>query len=503
MRNNPTWIADILCLLILTTIFYFLWLGHYPLFTPDEGRYAEIGLEMVKSKNYVTPHMNGIIFLDKPILHFWLQALGIHWFGVNEWAIRFFPAFFGLLGIIFTYICGRHLFNRKTALLAAIILATTPLYFVGAHYANLDLEVAVLMSCSLLSLITFIQNPQNPRIIFLMIAYITAAFAFLAKGLIGVVFPIIIAGTWICILWRWDLIKKLHIIPGFLLMFALIAPWYFFAYNANPLFFHYFFIEQQVLRFLSAAEFSNKMPFWFFIPVTLIGFFPWTVLLFSTLVQTIKKIHQPKLHQTELFLFLWTLIVLIFFSLPRSKLVGYIFPIFPPLALLTANYLSTHWNIQKKRVFIFCTLVSTSFLLVLVFNAARLNQKSTKPLAQYLKGILHSQDQVVSYFNYFHDMPLYLEQPITIVADWNSPNIAQKDNWKREFWIGMKFQKNHEQLLDEKAFWHLWLSPKKIYVLVNNNRLDQFKIQAKKYFVAATYKNTLLISNQPLQPRLG
>ena len=134
------WVRDFLLLAFFIAIVYGLWLGSYPFFTPDEGRYAEVAREMVASGDYITPRVNGIAFLDKPALYYWLQAAAIHFFGVKEWAIRLFPALLGLFGCLATYFAGRQLFSRRTGILSAIMLASAPLYFIGAHYANLNLK---------------------------------------------------------------------------------------------------------------------------------------------------------------------------------------------------------------------------------------------------------------------------------------------------------------------------------------------------------------------------
>ena len=125
---------------LLLGIFYALWIGSHAFFTPDEGRYPEVASEMVVSGDYITPRLNGVAFLDKPALYYWLQASAIKLFGVNEWALRLWPAFLGVLGCLMLYAAGSLLFNRRSGLLAAGILATSPLYYGGAHYANLDLK---------------------------------------------------------------------------------------------------------------------------------------------------------------------------------------------------------------------------------------------------------------------------------------------------------------------------------------------------------------------------
>ncbi|HLB42337.1 MAG TPA: glycosyltransferase family 39 protein [Gammaproteobacteria bacterium] len=487
---NKSWLIDIISLTTILIVVYTVFLGHYPLFTPDEGRYAEIALNMAITNDYITPHMNGVIFLDKPILHFWLQAIAIKLFGVKEWAIRLPPALFGIMGVLLIYICGRHLFDRRCALISASILATTPLYFGGAHYANLDLEVAVLISCALLPFISAVQKKDH-RLYFLLISYMSAALAFLAKGLIGIIFPMMIIGTWLAFSWRWLELKKIHLLLGFSVIICIITPWYILVQQANPQFLYYFFIEQQITRYLSGAIFNNQMPFWFFLPVILVGFLPWTIFIIPALAG--KSIFY---HSTKLFLILWIMIIFIFFSIPHSKLVGYILPIFPPLALLVGNYLSETWNNTKRLLFKICIFSSVIFLLILTFNAELLNQKSAKPLALQLKQLIKPQDEVITYFRYFQDIPFYLEQHVSIVADWDSPDIIRNDNWLREFWNSLSFQENRERFISDNMFWQRWQSKKRIFVFVSTNRLDQFQAQAKNYHLIGKHNNISLISNK-------
>src|SRR5580692_6687416 len=110
---QATWFWDILLLTGLFALLYFLGLGSYPLFTPDEGRYSEVAREMIATHNYITPNLNGVVFLDKPILYYWLQVSAIQLFGLKEWALRLWPAILGVLGCLVTYATGRVLFNRR------------------------------------------------------------------------------------------------------------------------------------------------------------------------------------------------------------------------------------------------------------------------------------------------------------------------------------------------------------------------------------------------------
>ena len=560
-NTRHSWAIDLLGLAVVFGVFYFLYLGSYPLFTPDEGRYSEVAREMVATGDYITPRVNGVAFLDKPILYYWLQAAAIYVFGVNEWAVRFFPALIGIIGCLVTYACGRQLFNRRTGMLSALILASSPLYFSGAHYANLDLEIAVFISCTLLCFITALQTIAKARTWLLFSAYTFAALAMLTKVLIGVAFPAMIAGAWIILLWRWTLLKKIHLVAGIILFIALVLPWYILAQRANPEFLHFFFVTQQVTRFLSGAEFNNQLPIWFYAPVVLIGFFPWVIFLVQAISTALKQVWRNRQqHAVELYLLLWIVIIFTFFSIPHSKIISYMLPIFPALALLTGKFISDHWeNAQqasirlgiviftvtgsllgwlllrlafypienlslglrpyliaiamtfiisvlaslctlrnKKLISLFSVAISCSAvsLLTLTLSATQLNQNTAKPLIIVLKTVIKPEDEVANYYKFYQDVPIYLERRITLVADWQSPTILQKDNWIRELWFGMAFQKTDEWLINENTFWQRWHGSKRMFTFVNDNYLDQFKAGAKKYYLIGKYNDILLFSNR-------
>lgn len=561
LKSLNNWTTDLVLLGMIFLIFYTVALGSYPLFTPDEGRYSEVAREMVASGDFITPRVNGVAFLDKPVLYYWLQALAISLFGIQEWALRLFPALFGVLGCLITYFCGRHLFDRRTGILSAFILASSPLYFVSAHYANLDLEVAILISCSLLFFITGIQKSDKSLHCFLILAYCFSGLAFLTKGLIGIVFPAMIIGIWIILLSQWKCLLRMHLIKGLIIFAIIVLPWYYLVQQANPAFLHYFFITQQVTRFLSAAEFNNPIPFWFYLPVILIGFFPWTSFLLQAITGSIRKITQARhSHQIELFLLIWIVVVFLFFSIPRSKIITYILPLFPALALLVGNYLSRIFHAKENNlfsgmliltifsliiagalfslahyqlfnlaatltpyiyiaasifivsaflslllikqnnvlpVFICMTTCSVLFLLTLIMSAAHLNQNSAKPLVSKLKTIIQPQDEVVNYYKFYQDVPIYLEKRITLVAEWNSPTIANKDNWIRELWYGMPFQNTADWLITENIFWQRWNSHKRIFVFLGENYMDQFTKHTSHYYFIAKNNGILLLSNKP------
>lgn len=391
--TKRAWLLDLFFLIITSGLFFACYLGSHPLLVPDEARYSEVAREMLVFSDYITPHLNGTVLLDKPVLYYWLQVSAIKTLGLNEWALRVWPALLGVLGCVLTYIAGRILFDRRSGILAAIILATSPLYFGLAHYANLDIEVAVFITGALLSFIVAQQYPTGKiRNSGLLAMYVFAALAVLTKGLIGVVFPILVVGVWIIILNRWQVLKTVHLFKGLLLLLVIVMPWYVWVQNANPDFFNYFFVNQQFTRFVS-KDFNNPQPFWFYGPVLLLGFLPWTVYLAQMLTTKIQRVWRDRQrYSTELFLLLWPLIILLFFSLPNSKTIGYLIPAIPPLALLLGNYCSKVWVELPSRaircgvvIFILLALLTAAYIVVLPHIAS--TDVIPSELVSYLYGI--------------------------------------------------------------------------------------------------------------------
>jgi 4-amino-4-deoxy-L-arabinose transferase-like glycosyltransferase len=558
--DSRHWFSDIFYLLAALSLFYLLWIGSYPLFLPDEGRYSEVAREMLNSGDYITPRLNGVPFLDKPILFYWLQAAAIHFLGIKEFALRCIPALFGVLGCLVTYIAGRHLYSRRTGLLSALILATAPLYFGLAHYANLDLEVAVLTTCTLFSFVIGIKSESRYRKYFLIATYVFSALAVLSKGLLGLALPILIIGAWITVLWRWHLLQKMHLLLGISLFLLISLPWYILVQNANPSFFHHFFIITHLYRFLSShVVFNNEAPIWFYFPVVIIGFFPWIIFMIPALFKNLTLIFKSyQENNTELFLLLWIVIVFIFFSIPHAKIVSYIIPLFPPLALVIANYIDHQWNkisqnglyslsiaflllcvsivllnpyihnafiippalnpfltilaiiFLASAFFVFLsmmtqklaslvlvlTLCSISFLLTLTLSAKPLNNNSSKTLAMQIKPIIQTDDEIATYHKYYQDLPIYLERQIIVVNDWDSPTILETDNWQREFYYGIKTQEKHDFFINDDQFWKRWNSTKRIFVLTDIRFLDQFTNKAGKFYQLGQSNNTVLLVNQ-------
>jgi 4-amino-4-deoxy-L-arabinose transferase-like glycosyltransferase len=503
MKNKYNfWFTDILLLILGIGIFYGLWLGSHPLLVQDEARYSEVAREMIALHDYITPHLNGTVLMDKPVLFYWLQVSAFKLFGLNEWAARLWPALLGLLGCVFTYIAARNLYDRRSGLLAAIILATSPLYFCMSHYANLDIEVAVFISTALLVFAVTIKKylvdytgdqPVAPTI---YIAYIFVALAFLAKGLIGFVLPALIIGVWVLMANQWRLLLKMRLITGLLLAFIIAAPWYWLMQKNNPDFFNYFFYNQQFTRYLS-KDFNNAHPVWFYVPVIIIGLLPWIAYLPSTFIKNIRTAWRDKqTHAVELFLILWPLLIFVFFTLPHSKTIGYITPILPPLAILLGHYISLQWQRWAKWFYALAT-VSALLLLSLVIIIQHVKLNTVKPVVEFAQGLIKPTDQVIMYEHFFYDLPFYLQQNVNIVTDWDDPSIRVKDNWEHELWNGSREPSATIKLLYPQDFVRIWYGKQRVFVFTNDRNMESLKTSVGGYyFVIKQYNDVFLVSNK-------
>ena len=312
------------------TLFFFL-LSHRPLATPDEGRYVEIPREMLETGDYITPHLNNLPYFEKPPLVYWMTAAGISFFGQNTWGARIPLAFFAFLGCLMLYGFSGTYQSSLATLTAPLVLATSTLYFGMARILTLDLFVSVWMAAALLAFYQSVRMPQKK--IFSLLYGASLAGAVMTKGLMGIVLPGFIILLWIVWQRRWQLlVKAFH--PLTLLSFFLLAtPWHLLASLRTPSFAWFYFIHEHFIRYTTVAH-GRFQPFWFFIPVLLLGFFPWFCFLFLK-----HKQQAPQTLPKDLRLFLWMWIVCTFgfFSVSQSKLIPYILPIFPPLAILIAQ----------------------------------------------------------------------------------------------------------------------------------------------------------------------
>jgi 4-amino-4-deoxy-L-arabinose transferase-like glycosyltransferase len=335
--SRKSWLSDLLLLVVVFAALLGPSIGRRALWEPDEGRYAEIPREMVATGDYLTPRINGIKYFEKPPLVYWATAAAIRIAGTSEGAVRSPIALFALLGGLAVYVAGRRLFGRAAALWSALVLATSPLYLGLGQILSLDMPVSALLTASLLAFLLAVREPPGwNRRLLLWAFYAAAALAVLSKGLIGVLIPALVIGAWILLTRQWRLIPVALAPTGILVFLAIAAPWHLFASRAHPEFAWFYFVHEHFQRYLSTVH-NRYEPPWYFVPVLLGGLLPWTLFLPQAL-KSAWRTDQAERRET-LFLALWATIVFGFFSLSDSKLMPYVLPAVPPLALLVGRWL--------------------------------------------------------------------------------------------------------------------------------------------------------------------
>ena len=334
--------SDLGWLLVICLALYGFGLGFAPLANPDEARYAEIPREMLVTGDFVTPRLDGIKYFEKPPLTYWLVAGSMNVFGQGEVAARATPALLALLGVLLTYFAGRTLAGRDAGWWSAIVLASSLIYFAHARILLLDMVVAVLISGTLYCFLLAVREPpgRRRRLLFYGL-YTCAALATLAKGLIGVLLPGAVMFSWLLLFNQWRRLRPFHLPTG-LLLFALIAvPWHVLVARRNPEWAWFYFVHEHWLRFTTSTH-GRDQPWWFFLPIVLVGLFPWTGFLWSAVRAALPESWSRRdAAADQAFPLLWATLIFVFFSASHSKLIPYILPVIPPLALVLGQYLAS------------------------------------------------------------------------------------------------------------------------------------------------------------------
>jgi 4-amino-4-deoxy-L-arabinose transferase-like glycosyltransferase len=408
-----------------------------PLALPDEGRYVGVALEMLWSGDWVVPTLDTLPYFHKPPLFYWLTGGSLALFGVHEWVARVASLLAATGAALALYLFTRRWLGETRARLSLLILATTPFFFGGAQFANLDPLVMSCIACTILSAADAIlaAKDNRPRRATLAAAYAFAAFGVLAKGLIGVVIPGLVIGAWLLAGRRAAIIPRLIWLPGLALFAVIAVPWFALVEMRYPGFMRYFFVHHHLERFTTGA-FNGHEPFWFYVPVFAVAALPWSFFLIRAALPGRTPVDRATAN-IGLLMWLWLVITLVFFSIPESKLLGYVLTAVPPFAVLAAlgveRFASSRGGAWRWARGI--AVVGGSLCLAVLAIAASRDRDSVATVAKTLRPLLASPDATVVTFRTFpFSLPFYLQHrpPLPVALDWNDPTVFQRDNWRKE-----------------------------------------------------------------------
>ena len=319
-------------LAVLVAAVWMASLSSRPLFNPDEGRYAEIPREMLSGGDWVIPHLNGLDYIEKPPLQYWATATMYGWFGVSEFSARLYTALTALGTVALVGLLGARLGGREAGWRAAAVAAGMVMMVALSQVVTLDMSLTFYMTASVTGFVLALQSKEQ-RSRWMLMAWVGAALGLLTKGLVAAAIPAAVLVIYsLCSRdvapWR-----KLNLSWGLPVFLILTVPWHWLAARRRDDFLQFFFVHEHLERYLTPSA-DRQESWWFFGMVFLIGSIPWTVPALRVLVGGWRRGTPGEGFDAAFFLWIWVIFVCVFFSLSDSKLMPYILPAMPALAVL-------------------------------------------------------------------------------------------------------------------------------------------------------------------------
>lgn len=418
-----------------------------PLMLPDEGRYVGVALEMLRSGDWLVPTLDGLPYLHKPPLFYWITAATLSLGGVQPLAARAAPLLGACAMVLWVaWFAGRWL-SARWAAWAPWVLATMPMTYLAAQYANLDMLVAACITGAVLLLADALLRDSDDRGSRGLVVWGWAVMALgvLAKGLIGVVLPLATIALWLLARpgarsGARAALRRLLPWQGLVLFAALALPWFAAVQLRHDAFLHYFFVYHHFERF-SVGGFNNVMPFWFFLPVLAVLSLPWCALLWPT--RSLDG-EAAAVRALRTLLWLWLAVIVGFFSVPSSKLVGYVLPALPPVALLITGNVARRIERSGSRArWLQALLLAAALLCVagVAWVERRDRDRGNAVLARALDAQAAAGAAVYALDTQPYDLNLHQHaaRPLRLVSNWADPSIATVDNWRKELADAARF----------------------------------------------------------------
>ncbi len=341
--GHPSWL-QIASLLGFCFVIYFLNLGGWDLWNPDEPRYAQVAKEMVDGGDWVLMHANGKTYEGKPPLFFWLIAFSSFlWQGFSSFSVRFPSALFGTLTVLLTFFLGRKLYGSRTGFLSALMLATSFEFAYLSTRANIDATLTFLTTVSLFFFWQWYRSQQvesgegrDRGSASIYGFYICMALATLAKGPVGLVLPLLVSLIYLAIQRDWKAMKRMRLLTGMALVFAVVLSWYLpAAWKGGQSFINETLLRHTVYRFAKGS--SHIRPFYFHFVNFPADFLPWFLFLPGAIVYALLK-KREGVPKEFLFLLVWFVAIFLFFSFSKGKRTLYLLPLYPAVSLLVGKF---------------------------------------------------------------------------------------------------------------------------------------------------------------------
>jgi 4-amino-4-deoxy-L-arabinose transferase-like glycosyltransferase len=402
-------------LFFLSSFILFHDLGKGSLWEWDEAIYASVAKEMVADGDYLSLHLNGHYWPEKPPLIIWCIGVTYNVFGINEFSARLPAAIFSLLSVLLIYFIGERFFNHWVGLVSGLFLITNLHFLIVSRTAMLDAPMTFFISAALL---LFWLGQEKP--IYFIFSGIAIGLAVMAKGLVGF-FPLPIIFFYILLCSRYVLLKKPLFWALSIIALLIPIPWHIHqVLTHGQEFIQYYFNYNLFARATRVIEGHSGTVFYYIKYVFEHFFTPWLCLSFVVLLSSGLKLFysfREKKYDPIYFLLIWFLIPLLFFSLAKTKVAGYVIPCYIPLALITAklslDHLQHFWFKIVFAVFLIITLVEA-----MLFHPLQMITIDKSPEVKEIAAIVQLQKHPLVAYNIPPNAPsFYFNVPVMGMGD--------------------------------------------------------------------------------------
>lgn len=446
--------------------FFFSGLGAYPLLNNNEGLYAQIAWEMLETGDYIIPHLNGVPYIEKPPLLYWLIAGSFKLFGKSVFSARLIPALFGMLTSLSLYLFARSLHQEKGGKYAAFLLTTCCGFIIFSRMVFFDVVLTFFLTAAAFTFYKLYQT-EHKKYLYLFSAFMAAAV--LTKGLVALVLTGGLILSFLLIE-RNLLFLKYFFDPLVIgIFFSLTLPWHILACLKEEGFAWFYFVNEHWMRFLDKRIPRDYYtgPFYYYMPRLLGYLVPWTFLApfflrkSSVLTSSLNK-----------FLGCWFFSFLLFFSLSRAKANYYMVVGLPPLALWMGAYLSTY----SKRILVsgVAAIFSASLMIVGVMHV---QQKQDLFSVKKSLSVIPAHQSLYLYkrFEELSSLPFYAGGPIPII-----------ESESQDLWYGQQTRTREDLFLSVKDSKE---GSKAIYVMTKDKEdfLKKYEDKQPKTIYTSSY----------------
>ena len=342
-------------LLAFCFLVFFVNLGRWDIWNPDEPRYAMVAKEMVDGGDWILMHLNGRNYAIKPPLFFWLIGFSSYlWQGFTSFSIRFPAALFGTLTVLLTFLMGKQIYGSRTGFISGLVLATSVEFAYLSTRANTDTTLTFFTTASLFCFLRWFQNrreggsgKRSATGLAIYGFYMSMALATLVKGPVGFLLPLLVSLLYLAVQKDWKGVREMKLLPGMLLMTAVVLSWYAPAvWKGGREFFNQSLGSHTIDRYFGG--WSKVRPFYYYLYNFPVDFLPWSLFLPAALVYGFSREAIEK-RKEFLFLVTWFVVIFLFFSLSKGKRPLYLLPLYPAASLVIGKLWDDLISIRMKR----------------------------------------------------------------------------------------------------------------------------------------------------------